>query len=324
MLSRMRYRKLGRSGIEVSEVGVGAWAIGGGMWGGPRDDDSRAALSHAIERGVNLIDTALVYGQGHSERLVGEVLARHPKVLVATKVPPKSYRWPAYPESRLEENFPGDWIRSCCEQSLSHLKKDHIDLLQLHVWAEAWTDSDEWYGAMVKLREEGKIRLIGISINSHDPASALGVVKAGRVDVLQVFYNIFDQSPEDQLFPACLEHGVGVLARVPFDEGSLTGKLREDTRFPEGDFRQEYFGGNLLKETVKRVEALRPIVAGAASSMARGALRYCLSHPAVSTVIPGMRNVQQADENLAASDDGPLLPEVVQKLHDHRWVRKPY
>jgi aryl-alcohol dehydrogenase-like predicted oxidoreductase len=320
----MRYRKLGKSGIEVSEIGVGAWAIGGAMWGGARDTDSRAALERAIERGVNLIDTALAYGQGHSEKIVGDVLKQHPNVLVATKVPPKSYHWPAYPDATLENNFPAAWIRRSCEQSLKNLKKDRIDLLQLHVWADAWSDSDEWYGEMVKLREQGKIRLIGISLNSHDPRSALRVVKAGRVDALQVFYNIFDQSPEDELYPACLEHGVGVLARVPFDEGSLTGKLREDTTFPEGDFRSEYFAGDMLRKTVERVEKLRPLVEGAASSLARGALRFCLSQPAVSTVIPGMRSVHQADENTAASDDGPLPAAVIQKLREFRWVRNPY
>jgi aryl-alcohol dehydrogenase-like predicted oxidoreductase len=318
----MRYRKLGKSGIEVSEIGVGAWAIGGNMWGGADDDQSSAALERAIERGVNLIDTALVYGSGRSERVVGGVLADHPNVMVATKVPPKAYHWPAYPDARLADNFPAPYIRECCEESLRNLKRDRIDLLQLHVWADAWTDSDEWYGEMVKLREAGKIRLIGISINSHDPASALRVVQAGRVDVLQVFYNLFDQSPEDALYPACLEHGVGVLARVPFDEGSLTGKLREDTVFPKGDFRSDYFAGDLLKETVTRVEKLRPLVDG--PSMARFALRYCLSHPAVSTVIPGMRTPHQADENTAASDDGPLAPALVQQLHAHRWVRNPY
>ncbi len=319
----MRYRKLGRSGIDVSEIGVGAWAIGGGMWGGARDEDSRAALERAVERGVNLIDTALVYGSGHSERIVGDLLQRHPKVMVATKVPPKSSRWPAYPDAKIEENFPADWIRTCCEKSLTNLQRERIDLLQLHVWADGWTDRDEWYGTMVKLREEGKIGLIGISLNSHDPGSAVRVVEAGRVDALQVFYNIFDQSPEDALFPACIKHGVGVLARVPFDEGSLTGKLREDTTFPDGDFRQEYFAGGRLKETVSRVEKLRPILA-AEKSMARAALRYCLSHPAVSTVIPGMRDQHQADENTAASDDGPLPTEIVQQLHAHRWVHSPY
>ncbi len=321
----MRYRKLGKNGPEVSEVGFGAWAIGGGMWGGRRDDDARRSLERAFERGVNFFDTALVYGDGHSERLVGELAKKHAdKVYVATKVPPKAYNWPAPRDASLRDNFPAAWIVECAEKSLKNLGLERIDLLQLHVWADRWTDEDEWYDALAELRRQGKVRLVGISINSHDPQSAVRVVKSGKVDALQVFYNIFDQSPEDELFPACLEHGVGVLARVPFDEGSLTGKLREDTTFPTGDFRSQYFGGGLLKETVRRVEALRPIVEGAASSMARGALRYVLSHPAVSTVIPGMRTPHQVDENCAASDDGPLPPAVVEQLHAHRWVRKPY
>jgi aryl-alcohol dehydrogenase-like predicted oxidoreductase len=321
----MRYRKLGKSGLEVSEVSYGAWAIGGGMWGGPRDDDSRASLERAFEHGVNFVDSALVYGDGHSERLVGQFARAHAgKVYVATKVPPKAYNWPAPRDAALRDNFPAAWIVECAEKSLKNLGLERIDLLQLHVWADRWTDDDDWYEAMDKLRQQGKVRLVGISINSHDPQSALRVVRAGKVDALQVFYNIFDQSPEDELFPACVERGVGILARVPFDESSLTGKLREDTTFPPGDFRSQYFAGGLLKETVRRVEALRPIVEGAASSMARGALRYILSHPAVSTVIPGMRTPHQVDENTAASDDGPLPPDVVSKLHAHRWVRQPY
>lgn len=320
----MKTRKLGKSGITVSEVGYGAWAIGGSMWGGRRDDEARSSLERAYERGVRLVDTALVYGDGHSERLIGPFLKAHPDVAVATKVPPKAMQWPARPGAKLEAYFPGAWIRECCEKSLRNLAAERIDLLQLHVWAEAWTDHDEWYGTLVKLKEEGKIRAIGISINSHDPQSAVRVVEAGRVDALQVFYNIFDQSPEDALYPACVTHGVGVLARVPFDEGSLTGKLTPETVFPPGDFRVDYFGGGKLAETVKRVEAMRPLVEGAAKTMARGALRYCLSHPAVSCVIPGMRTPHQVDENCAASDDGSLPAETLAQLRAHRWVRSPY
>jgi aryl-alcohol dehydrogenase-like predicted oxidoreductase len=320
----MKTRTLGRSGIAVSEVGFGAWAIGGGMWGGPRDADARAALARAYERGVRLIDTALVYGDGHSERLVGEFARAHADMVIATKVPPKSYNWPARLEAKLADNFPAAWIRECCEKSLRNLGVERIDVLQLHVWADAWTDGDEWYGAMSRLRDEGKIRAIGISINSHDPRSAVRVVRAGRVDVLQVFYNVFDQSPEDALYPACVEHGVGVLARVPLDEGSLAGKLTLETKFPDGDFRAQYFGGALLSETVKRVEALRPILEGAAGTMARGALRFCLSHPAVSAVIPGIRTPAQADENATAGDAGPLAADVLEALRPHRWVRAAY
>ena len=320
----MKTRALGKSGIEVSEIGFGAWAIGGGMWGGARDEEARQAIERAYERGVRFIDTALVYGDGHSERLVGEALRRHADLVVATKVPPKSYEWPARRGARVEENFPAAWIRECCERSLRNLGVARIDLLQLHVWADAWTERDEWYRAMSDLRDEGKIRAIGISINSHDPQSAVRVVEAGRADALQVFYNVFDQSPEDALYPACRKHGVGVIARVPFDEGSLTGKLRKDTRFPDGDFRSSYFAGDLLARTVDQVEAMRPIVERAAGSMARGALRFVLSHPAVSTVIPGMRSPAQVDENTAASDDGPLPADVVAQLRQYRWVRSPY
>jgi aryl-alcohol dehydrogenase-like predicted oxidoreductase len=294
------------------------------MWGGRRDDDARQALRRAREQGVNLIDTALVYGDGHSERLVGEVVREGwPELLIATKVPPKSMDWPAPAGARLADFFPADWIRSCCERSLRNLRMERIDLLQLHVWADAWTDRDEWYECLSDLRREGKIRLLGVSINSHDPASAVHLARSGRVDVLQVFYNVFDQSPEDALFPACLEHGVGVLARVPLDEGSLTGKLRADTQFPAGDFREQYFGGPLLGETVKRVEALRPLLEPASATLARGALRFCLSHPAVSSVIPGMRNPQQVDDNCGASDQGPLPPDLLARLRPHRWVRRP-
>jgi aryl-alcohol dehydrogenase-like predicted oxidoreductase len=295
------------------------------MWGGKRDDDARSALERAFQRGVNFVDTALVYGDGHSERLVGEFARAHAgKLHVATKVPPKSGQWPAPPGAALRDFFPRDWIIQCAEKSLKNLGVERLDLLQLHVWAEAWTDQDEWQRAFETLREQGKIRLSGISINSHDPASAVRVVEQRLVDVLQVFYNIFDQSPEDALFPACVEHGVGVLARVPFDESSLTGKLREDTKFPAGDFRAEYFDGGKLEETVHKVEAMRPIVEKVAGSMARGALRFCLSHPAVTATIPGMRSPEQVDENTAAGDDGPLPPDVVEKLRPFRWVRAPY
>jgi aryl-alcohol dehydrogenase-like predicted oxidoreductase len=264
----MKKRALGRTGLSVSAVGFGAWALGGTMWGGRRDDDGRAALRRAIERGVDFVDTALIYGNGHSERLVGEVLRDFRGVTVATKVPPKSMQWPARPNARLGEFFPSDWIVTCCDSSLKNLGREQVDLLQLHVWADAWTDEDEWKRALDDLKAAGKIRYAGVSINSHDPKSAVRLVRSGQIDALQVFYNLFDQSPEDELFPACLEHGVGVLARVPFDEGSLTGKLRHDTKFPEGDFRSEYFRGDLLHRTVDAVEKLRPIVEGAAGTMA--------------------------------------------------------
>jgi aryl-alcohol dehydrogenase-like predicted oxidoreductase len=319
----MRTRTLGRTGLELSEIGSGAWAIGGGMWGGRRDADAEATLERARELGCNFIDTALVYGEGHSERLVGAFVRRHPEILVATKVPPKNRQWPARPGISAGDAFPKGWITECCERSLRNLGLPRVDLLQLHVWADAWTAVDEWYEAVTRLQKDGKVRFIGVSINSHDPKSAVALIRSGRVDALQVFYNVFDQSPEDELFPACVEHQVGVLARVPLDEGALTGKLRKDTVFPPGDFRSDYYAGR-LEETVDRAERLRPILEGAAGTMARGALRFCLSHPAVTAVIPGLRSPAQAEENCAASDAGALPPNVLSQLRPHRWVRDPY
>ncbi len=294
------------------------------MWGGRRDEDARRALRRAVDRGVNFIDTALVYGDGHSERLVGELLRERPGLMVATKVPGQCYQWPARPDARIADFFPRDWVLRCAEKSLKNLGVERIDLLQLHVWADAFTEAEEWQRAMEELQQAGKIRYVGVSLNSHDPKSALRLVRTGKVDALQVFYNLFDQSPEDELFAACLEHKVGVLARVPFDEGSLTGKLRADTKFPDGDFRRQYFAGELLTKTVGLVEEMRPILEQAAGTMARGALRFCLSHPAVSTVIPGMRSDQQVDENCAASDEGPLPAGTLAQLRRFRWVRPPY
>lgn len=324
----MRYRELGRTGLSISEVSFGAWAIGGGMWGGRRDDDARRALRRALDRGVNFIDTALVYGEGHSERLVGEAVRERQSgqtpLHVATKVPGKARQWPAPPTAKLSEFFPRKWVVECAERSLKNLGVDHVDLLQLHVWADAWTTDDEWLEAFTTLKRDGKIRHAGVSINSHDPKSAVRLARSGRIDSLQVFYNLFDQSPEDELFPVCREHGIGVLARVPFDEGALTGKLRHDTKFVEGDFRQGYFAGDLLRRTVDAVEEMRPILESAAGTMARGALRFCLSHPAVSAVIPGMRSDAQVDENCAASDEGPLSEATLAQLRRFRWVRDPY
>jgi aryl-alcohol dehydrogenase-like predicted oxidoreductase len=327
----MRYRTLGKTGLVSSEIGFGAWAIGGSMWGGADDAVSTAALERALEQGVTLFDTALVYGMGRSERLVGQLWRAHQgragdkEILVATKVPPLDMRWPAAADASCSKVFPAAHVERSCERSLANLGVERIDLLQLHVWADAFTDDDELWGALDRLRAQGKVRAVGVSINDHQPATALRVVASGRIDAVQVIYNVFDQSPEDELLPACARAGVGVLARVPFDEGSLTGKLRPDTRFPEGDFRASYFRGKRLGETVRRVEALRPTLAGrAGGSLAQGALRFCLSHPAVSTVIPGMRTIAQVDDDTAASDAGSLAADTLAALRPHRWVRDFY
>jgi aryl-alcohol dehydrogenase-like predicted oxidoreductase len=322
----MRRRALGKTGLQVSEVGFGAWAIGGIMWGGRRDIDARSALDQAIERGVNLFDTALVYGDGHSERLVGEAVRKGQSpaggdLLVASKVPPKTMRWPAGRGASLDEVFPPGWIRRCCELSLRHLGLERIDIYQLHVWEPHWLRERRWFDELSALKAERKIGSIGVSINTHEPEAAVELARSGQADVLQVVYNIFEQAPSDELFPVCLEHGVGVLARVPLDEGSLTGKLTPQTTFPPDDFRNWYFGGPRLLETIKRVDAVRPFLMERGGGMVRGALRFCLSHPAVSTVIPGMRNAEQVDEDCRAAEDAPYTAAELEELGKHRWKR---
>jgi aryl-alcohol dehydrogenase-like predicted oxidoreductase len=318
----MRYRPLGRTGIEVSEIGYGAWGIGGKMWLGGTDDQSIAALQKAIELGLNFIDTALVYGEGHSERLVGKIAP--PSVTIATKVPPKNFLWPARPGVAIEDVFPYDYILKCTDESLKNLGRDHIDLLQLHVWNPEWIDSDIWRRAFEDLKKSGKVRFVGVSINDHQPDSALDLVRTGLIDTVQVIYNIFDQSPEARLFPLCKELGIGVLARVPLDEGSLTGTITERTTFEPGDFRERYFKGDRKKQVVEHMNALQHDLEGIDGTLPQIALRFCLSDLAVSTVIPGMRTVRNVESNCAASDAGTLPLDVQAILKRHAWDRNFY
>ena len=321
----MNHRRLGRTGLEVSEVGYGAWGISGEQWIGASDDESLRALERAIDLGLNFIDTALAYGRGHSEKLVGQVVrARSETIHVATKVPPKNLTWPAAEGSAVEDVFPGDWVRRCAEKSLRNLGMDTVDLLQLHVWQDDWAEQGDWLETVQALRDEGKIRFFGISINDHQPANALRVLETGAVDTVQVIYNLFDQSPEDELFPACRRLDVGVLARVPFDEGGLTGTITPDTEFPEDDFRRGYFRGDRKQQVQERVRAIAAEAGVDESGVAEVALRYILSHPAVSTVIPGMRSMRNVERNVAAGDGKGLPAELVERLHAHRWERNFY
>lgn len=321
----MRYRKLGRTGFEVSELGYGAWGIGGIQWRGGTDDESIRALHRAIDLGVNFIDTALAYGDGHSEQLVGGILReRKERIYVATKVPPQNQLWPARAGIGIDKVFPYDYILSCTEKSLRNLAVETVDLQQLHVWNPEWIDRDEWRRAFEDLKKSGKARAVGVSINDHQPDSALELVKTGLVDTLQVIYNIFDQSPQRHLFPLVRERNIGVIARVPFDEGSLTGSITEDTRFEPGEFRAYYFRGDRKKEVVEHVRALEAALDGAAATLAETALRFCLSDPAVSTVIPGMRRVANAEANAAATGKGPLEHSLLERLKQHAWEKNYY
>ncbi len=306
-------------------MGYGAWGIGRTMWLGADDRESLRALHRAIDLGLNFIDTALGYGDGHSEQLVGRVvLEREEPIVVATKVPPKNGLWPAPAGSHADEAFPGDHVRACAERSLANLGTEVVDLLQLHVWQDDWMGQGDWLQTIEALRDEGKIRAFGISINDHQPLSALRLVKGGAVDSVQVIYNVFDQSPEDELLPACLEHGVGVLARVPFDEGALTGRITPDTEFPEGDFRNEYFRDGRREEVDEHVRAILADLDIERDDLPAVALRYVLSHPAVSSVIPGMRSVRNVEANVAVADGRGLSRERVRALRRHRWERNFY
>jgi aryl-alcohol dehydrogenase-like predicted oxidoreductase len=324
----VKYRRLGRTNFEVSDIGYGAWGIGGQQWLGGNDDESLAALRRAIEVGVNFIDTALAYGEGHSEQLVGEVVRQAPgKVFVATKVPPKNELWPAQPGIGIQNVFPYPYILSCTEKSLRNLKMETVDLQQLHVWNPEWIHTDDWRRAIEDLKKSGKVRAFGVSINDHQPDSAIELIETGMIDTVQVIYNIFDQSPEPRLFPSCRKHDIGVLARVPLDEGALTGTITPETHFDKDDFRASYFRGSRKREVADHVNALRKDLDGVKAregSLPEIALRFCLANPAVSTVIPGMRRVKNVETNARLSDRGPLPQDVLAILKRHAWEKDFY
>ncbi len=319
----MQYRQLGKTGLEVSEVGFGAWGIGGG-WGERDDKAALAALERALELGVNFIDTALAYGEGHSEKLIGEAVRGSSKeVVVATKIPPKNRVWPAQKGSKLSETFPKDYVLECTDRSLENLGLERLDVQQFHVWDDAWAEQDEWHETVRELKDSGRIRAFGLSINDHEPDNALAALKTGLVDSVQVIYNIFEQTPQENLLPACLEHGVGVIVRVALDEGGLTGAVTPDTEFEEGDWRQSYFKGDRKREVFERTQALSFLTEDG-SSLAEAALRFVLSHPAVSSVIPGMRSPGRVEQNVKVSDGQPFSVETLDRLKAHAWPRNFY
>ena len=320
----MKYRQFGRTGLRISEIGFGAWGIGKGLWVGADDDISLATLKAARDSGINFFDTALAYGDGHSERLLARAFGSSEEVIVATKVPPLNRVWPARAGSPLRQVFPREYVLQSLDQSLANLNRGQIDLYQFHVWTDEWTQQQEWLQTMQELRASGKVRAIGLSINDHQPANSLQALATGLIDTVQVIYNIFDQSPEDQLFPYCTQHDIGVIARVPFDEGSLTGNIRPDTRFPAGDFRNAYFHGDRPREIWDHVSKILADLDVRVEQLPALALRFCISQAAVSTVIPGMRSAKRVHANVAASDSGPLPAEIIAKLRKHRWVKNYY
>jgi aryl-alcohol dehydrogenase-like predicted oxidoreductase len=326
----MRYRRFGRTRWNVSEIGYGMWGMAG--WTGSDDTESLDSLQRSVDLGCNFFDTAWIYGNGHSEALLAKTLRANKgkascggpdkKLYVATKIPPKNLRWPSRPQYSLGDSYPPDHIFSYVDKSLANLGVETLDLIQFHTWEDVWLEDERLLRAIEKLRSSGKARAVGISQNRWEPNNGIRAVRSGLIDAIQVIYNIFDQNPEDELFPACREMEVGVIARVPFDEGSLTGTLTLKSTWPKGDWRSTYFVPENLKASVTRADALKPLVP-AGMTMPEMALRFILNNSDVGTIIPGMRKRKHVDSNLAASDQGPLPSDLHAELRHHRWDRTP-
>jgi aryl-alcohol dehydrogenase-like predicted oxidoreductase len=319
----MKYRRFGRAGWPVSEIGYGMWGMG--SWSGSSDEESLRSLQHAVDMGCNFFDTAWAYGDGRSEGLLGQLVRANPgkRLYTASKIPPKNRKWPSRREFTLDDCFPPEHIEEYVQRSLGNAGLESFDLMQFHVWEDSWVEDDRWAKKMDELRRQGLINAVGISINRWEPWNGLRTVRSGMVEAVQVIYNIFDQNPEDELFPACVEKDVAVIARVPFDEGTLTGTLTKESTWPEGDWRNTYFVPSNLIPSVERADALKPLVADAGVSMPEAALRFILTNPAVSTIIPGMRKLSHVESNVAASDAGPLDDDLLEELRFHRWERRP-
>ncbi len=318
----MQYRRFGRTNWQVSEMGYGMWGLAG--WTGTDQAEMEKALDRSVELGCNFFDTAWAYAAGKSEQILGDLLRRHPdkKLYVATKVPARNFKWPARPEYKIEDTYPADHIIEYTEKSLKNLRVERIDLQQFHVWDDSWAHRDEWKKGIEKLKHDGKVQHFGISVNRWEPANVLQALKTGLIDAVQVIYNIFDQNPEDELFPLCRQLDIGVIARVPFDEGTLTGTLTKNTVFPKDDWRSTYFVPENLNASVDHAEALRPLIP-AGMTMPEMALRFILCNNDVHTIIPGMRKIKNVEMNMAASDGKKLDEALRLKLKAHRWDRTP-
>ncbi len=318
----MQYRRFGRTNWNISEIGYGMWGLAG--WTGSEETEVNKALEKSIELGCNFFDTAWGYGAGKSEQILGKLLRMHPtdKLYVATKIPPKNFKWPSKSNYKIEDCFPASHIIEYTEKSLKNLNVECIDLQQFHVWEDSWANSDDWKNAIEKLKKDGKIRHIGISVNRWEPDNVLATLKTNLIDTVQVIYNIFDQAPTDNLFPLCRTLDIGVIARVPFDEGTLTGTLTKETVFPKEDWRSTYFVKENLISSVDHADTLKPIIP-AGMTMAELALKFILCNDDVHTIIPGMRKVRNVEANMATSTGKKLEKALELKLKSHRWDRTP-
>ena len=318
----MNYRTFGRTGWQVSEIGYGMWGLA--SWTGSDKAEVLRALQRSVELGCNFFDTAWGYAEGVSEQILGQLLRDNAdrKLFAPTKIPPKNRKWPSKPNFAVSDVFPADYIVEYTEKSLKNLNVETIDLMQFHVWEDAWAGRDEWKGAIQKLTEQGKVQAWGLSVNRWEPDNCLETLRTGLIDGVQVIYNIFDQNPEDNLFPLCRELNIGVIARVPFDEGTLTGTLTKETTFPANDWRSTYFVPENLNSSVEHADALKPLIPEGAT-LPEMALRFILANPDVATIIPGMRQIRNVEANCAVSDDKPLDASLLNELKTRRWDREP-
>ncbi|HEX6046819.1 MAG TPA: aldo/keto reductase [Pyrinomonadaceae bacterium] len=325
----MNYRRFGRTGWDVSEMGYGMWGMA--SWSNSDDQESLQSLQTAVDHGVNFFDTAFAYGNGHSEDLLGQIVRSNPnkRLYTASKIPPKTLQWPAPADSTLMQSFPPDHVEEYVHRSLENAGLQQLDLMQFHTWNDDWMRDDRWFYKLDDLRSQKLINAFGISINRWEPWNGISAVRSGQIDAVQVIYNIFDQNPEDELFPACREMNVAVIARVPFDEGTLTGTLTKDSKWPEGDWRNSYFVPENLIPAVEKADEIKKVLNdwnrehSTQITMPELALRFILNNPDVSTIIPGMRKLHHVEQNVGASDSGPLPDELHEKLRAFRWVRKP-
>ena len=318
----MEYRRFGRTNWEVSEIGYGMWGLAG--WIGSEASEYEKALDLSVMLGCNFYDTAWGYAEGKSEQILGQLQKRHPekKLYLATKIPPKNFKWPSKKDYKLEDCFPADHIKEYTEKSLKNLGVETIDLQQFHVWEDAWAQDERWLRAVEDLKQAGKIRAMGISVNRWEPNNCLKTLETGLIDAVQVIYNIFDQAPEDLLFGACERLDIGIIARVPFDEGTLTGTFTKDTTFPAEDWRSTYFVPENLHASVEHADALKPLVPPG-MNLPELALRFILANKQVSTIIPGMRQVRNVEADMGVSDGRGLSEELLAQLKNHRWDRQP-
>jgi aryl-alcohol dehydrogenase-like predicted oxidoreductase len=318
----MNYRRFGKTDWQVSDIGYGMWGMG--EWKNSDDEESLDSLQIALDTNCNFFDTAWIYGQGKSEKILGSLVQANPdrKLYIATKIPPKNLSWPSKREFQLEDCFPPDHIQKYVEKSLENIGVSSLDLIQLHTWEDHWLQNDLWIKKLLELKDQGTVKAIGISLNRWEPWNGIKAVESGLIDAVQVIYNIFDQNPEDKLFPACKANDVAVIARVPFDEGTLTGTLTKESTWPEGDWRNTYFVPENLNSSVEHAEALRPLIPEG-MTMAEMALRFILNEPIVSTIIPGMRKRKHVEANIAASAAGTLDQNLMNELVKHRWDREP-